>query len=194
MKYLGLDVSSTTIGLSLIEENLGKLSLIKYEYYKPIKDNLFLSLHEVREYIIKIVKEWCPDECVIEDTLKFIGGGSTAQTIIKLSIYNRTCGLAVYETLGKDPILMNMQTARSIIKLPGYQGKLAKEDVPETVAKILNIKFPYVYKKNEKIADESYDIADSIAITLGYLGLKLAESKPKAPKRVKKKQLDKAPE
>jgi len=184
MKYIGLDISSTTIGLSLInlDEN-NKVSLLKYDYYKPIKDDLFLSLHKTREYIINKIKEWEPDEAVIENNLMFIGNKSSANTIILLAIYNKTCGLACYETLGKDPHLFNMQTARSLIKLKGYEGKLQKEDIPATVEKILGIPFPYVFKKNGKIADETFDIADSVAITLGYISSEILKSQPKVSKR-----------
>lgn len=175
---MGLDVSTTTIGSSLIGSENGKFSLLEYDYYKPIKNDLFLSLHEVREHIIDRINNYKPDIIVIEDILKFLAGKSRSETIINLAIYNRTCGLACYEITGKDPVLLNVQTARSIIKPKEYKGKLEKQDVPAVIEKIFNIDFPYIYKKNKKIADESYDMGDSMCVALAYAGMQEVKKSP----------------
>lgn len=170
MRYLGLDVSSTTIGISLIEYKNKKFSLIECEYYKPSKkDSLFESLHKTKEHLIKILKDYKPDVVVIEDIAEhFQQNQSSSKTIVKLATYNRTVGLTVYEELKKEPVMINVNTARSIIRPKGYRGRLAKEDVPEVVAAILGCEFPWQFKKNGKIADESYDMADSLAVALAH--------------------------
>lgn len=165
---MGWDISSTTIGLSLIEVYKGSFSLKKYELYKPNKKvDLFESLKQTRDFVIKKVKEWRPDEVVIEEIAEHItGSGSTSKTIVKLATYNRTVGLAVYEALQKAPVMLNVNTARSLLRPKGYKGRLIKEDVPKVVAAIMKCDFPWKYKKNGKIADESYDIADAMAVAL----------------------------
>lgn len=175
MRILGLDISSTTIGIGLVEEKNKKFSLIHQEYYKPSKGNLFESLYNVRIKIQNILTEHKPDEVVLEDIAEFFPNKSTSKTIIKLAVYNRTVGLVVYEYLKKEPELMNVNTVRAIIKPKGYRGKLAKEDVPEVVAAVLKTKFPWVLKKNDKIAVESYDVADAIAVALAFGALRLVK-------------------
>lgn len=168
--YLGLDISSSTIGLALIErkEN-NKFCLLHKEYYKPSKkDTLFETLSKTKKFISDKVKELKPDKVIIEDISEYMGGKSTSKTIIKLAVFNRTVGLTIYEECGIMPELINVNTVRSIIRPKGYKGRLAKEDVPDVVAAILKIEYDYIYKKTGKIADESYDIADAIAVALAY--------------------------
>lgn len=181
---MGLDISSSCIGLSLIKEENNKLHLINVESYKPPKDcNLFQSLLETKEFIKNKVNEWNPDNVVIEDIAQhFAGGASSAKTIIKLAIYNRTVGLAVYEATNKVPELLNVNTVRSIIRPKNISGKLPKEDVPEVVAAILNTEFPYIYNKKGKIDTESYDIADSLAVAVAYAALQIANKQKKVKK------------
>lgn len=169
MRYVGLDVSTTTIGISLLEDN----KLISVEYYKPPKEgSTFARLIETRNYVINKVRELKPDQIIVEDIAKFMQGHSNAETILTLAIVNRTICLAIYEQLKIEPILMNVNTVRSIIRPKDYVGKLIKEDVPMAIEKALGIKFPYVYsksRKGDKIAVESYDMADSIAVVLAYI-------------------------
>ena len=40
--------------------------------------------------------------------------------------------------------------------------------MPELVSNHLGITFPYKYNKNGKIKDESYDMADGVAVALYY--------------------------
>ena len=56
---------------------------------------------------------------------------------------------------------------RHAIKLSKVLPK--KEEIPELVAKILNIKFPYVFNKKQKQIIENQDMADSIALILAYI-------------------------
>ena len=85
-----------------------------------------------------------------------------------LAVFNRTISLALFEEFGKELVLMNVNTVRSIIKPPGYKGRLVKEDVPMALEKHFGIKFPFYYKKTGKIMTESYDVADAIAVATAY--------------------------
>jgi Holliday junction resolvasome RuvABC endonuclease subunit len=170
MRILGLDASSRTIGYSIIEynEKTDKTKLLKCSFVKPPKDgNLFERLKRTQDMIISILEEYKPDTIAIEDIAKFMAGASTANTIITLATFNRAVGLACYNFLGKPPLLFNVLKIRHGIKINKVFPK--KEDIPELVAKHLKIKFPYIYKTNkrtkiEKIAEESYDAADSCAV------------------------------
>jgi hypothetical protein len=169
MKVMGLDVSSTTIGLSIVSFQDGKFKLEHTEFFKPNKkyEDVFQTLFEVKEWIKSKIDEFKPDVVAVEDIAKhFAIGSSSANTVIVLAIYNRTIGLGIYEQTKKGPELWNVRSARALVKPKGYEGELKKEDVPEVLAYLFQQPFPYKYKKNGKIADESYDMSDSIVIAL----------------------------
>lgn len=188
-RIIGLDISSSTIGWALIEEQNNKFNSDGYGFYKPEKNiELFESLYKVREWVFEILDKTNPDDIVLEDISEHFSvagsekGRSTSKTIIKLAVYNRTVGLAVYEWLknnrnGKNPVLINVNTVRSLIKPKGYRGRLSKEDVPEVVSSILKINFPWEYKRTGKPKDENYDMADAIAVALAYRALQISGKK-----------------
>ena len=171
---MGLDASTSTIGLTILKYQDGYLSLDHIEYYKPPKKgNLFEKLAAVRQYIIDKLIEFQPDYTALEDIILFIPGKSSAITITSLAQLNRTVGLAIYNQTGKPPELLDVNRIRRAIKLEKKQPK--KPQIPETIEKHLDIKFPYVYitrgKNKGKIAEESYDEADSCAVALAYYKL-----------------------
>lgn len=177
---LGLDISSTTIGWALVKEEGGQFSCDGYGYYKPDKKkDLFESLHDVRKWAQDLITSYNPDEVAIEDISEHFTNKSTSKTIIKLAVYNRTVGLAVYEWKEVAPSLMNVNTIRSLIKPKGYRGKLAKTDVPAVVSAIMKMPFPWKYKRNGNIADESYDMADAMAVALAHRAIQLASKNKK---------------
>jgi hypothetical protein len=178
MRVLGLDASSTTIGISLLStDSDSKIILEHQEFYKPPKEgSIFERLSTTKDFICKKIIELRPDEVAIEDIIQFMKGASGAKTIILLAIFNRTIGLACFDLLNKDPVLLSVMKIRHKLKFNKQFPK--KEDMPEIVAKHLNIDFPYYYvfdkngniKKNKtgdnKIMVESFDVADSIAAAL----------------------------
>jgi hypothetical protein len=185
MKILGLDASTTTIGVAVIETTTAGNKLIHSSYFKPSKEgHIFERLTEARQFVYDLIDQHKPDEVVIEDIIAFMAGGSTASTTLLLNVWNKTCGLAVFDKLGKPPQMINVLALRHALKENKIFPK--KEEMPELVAKKLGITFPYVYitkgKYKDNIAAESYDMADAIALALGYaikpeLGIKKAKKK-----------------
>ena len=174
-KILGLDISSTTIGWGLlsVNEETKEITYIDSGIYHPPEkqeDNLIERLYETRENIALLMSKYCPDEIVIEDILMFIANRSTANTVICLSVFNRAIGLLARDYLGKPPIYLSVNNIRAAIKT----GKTnpAKEEIPEIIAKHLNIKFPYFFisRGPNKNAPHitSYDRADGLAAALAY--------------------------
>lgn len=184
-RVMGLDASTSTIGLSIIDYEDGYVSLHHVEYFKPDKKGtIFERLSGVRKFITERLDKFKPDDVALEDIILFMKGHSTAKTISALSILNRTVGLAVYDA-GYTPHLLNIMSIRHKIK----DGKKlpAKAEIPELVAKILNIKFPYVLNKKKEMAVENEDMADSIAVALAFIkGAKRVEKKPKSASKKKK--------
>lgn len=189
-KILGWDVSSTTIGYCFLLWN-DETNEIKFEscnYLKPIKKgDIFERLDNTRKKVKAITENFKPDYIGVENIIEFMKGASGAKTIIMLALFNRTIGLVAYDYLGKSPELFNVMQIRHGLKFGTELPK--KEEMPELVAKHLGITFPYVYKKNKKIADESGDMADGVAVALYYAHVLSGKIvlKDKKPKKKKKK-------
>jgi len=177
MKILGLDVSSTTIGVALLDCNSKKATLVVGSYYKPPKGKrtIYERLSETKASVKKWVDGYQPDFIVIEDILLYMGGKkgrrkSNAQTITTLAIWNRMVGLTSFEASGKNPYLLSVEEIRKILKLDKHIPK--KEEMPELVAKHLGMDFPWVkyYNIKKKLANrkENFDIADAVAVALAF--------------------------
>jgi Holliday junction resolvasome RuvABC endonuclease subunit len=190
-KVLGLDASSTTIGICLLSYDDDNITLDHLSYYKPPKKgNLFERLSKVREFINESIDELEPDCVAIEDIVLFMSRQSTAKTVTTLAVLNRTVGLAVFDKTAQPPYLYNAMRIRHAIKQDGYLP--AKEDIPELVAEILDVEFPYVETKKGTLAAENGDMADAIACGLCHIymdreGRADALQLPKKKKKRKRK-------
>ena len=193
MLVLGLDASTSTIGIAVLDHDGTKPTLVHHEYFKPPKlDNFIETLHLTKLHILQVLISWQPDVVAIEEYIQFMKGSSGAKTIIPLAIINRTICLAIYEETKQFPVIMNVLAIRHAIK---FDKKLpAKEEIPDLVARHLNIDFPYIKKtikgnksRPEKIKniEENNDMADAMAVGLAYL-IK-GPPKPKKKKKAKKR-------
>lgn len=166
-KILGFDISSTCIGYSLLEIDSNQIKFISCSFLKPLKTGSIINrLADTRDKIKKIIEDTKPDHIVIEDIIQFMSGASTAKTIITLTSFNRMIGLLAYDFLKREPQYFSVMTIRHGIKLNKILPK--KEDIPELVAKHLQIIFPYQENKKGKLKPENFDMADSIAVALYY--------------------------
>lgn len=182
-RILGLDASTTTIGLSVVDYDDTNKILVQAEFYKPNKKVPILeSLAMVRAWIQEKVNQYKPDDVALEDIILFMKGKSNAKTITSLAVLNRTVGLAAFEALKKPITLYNVTKIRHAIK---PTKKLPpKEDIPELVAQILKISFPYILDKKGKITVENFDVADSIACSLAFI---VIEEKEEIKNKLKEK-------
>ena len=174
MRVLGFDASTSTIGISVIDwEDPNKPQLVFCNYFKPPKHgDIFYRLSCVRSFVFELLDKYQPDYVALEDIILFMKGKSSAKTVTSLAVLNRTVGLAIYNHFGKSPHLLNVRRIRSLLKLKSESP--SKEDMPELVSQHLGIPFPYKYitkgkNKNIKIATESYDMADGIAVSLAFI-------------------------
>lgn len=188
-RIMGLDVSSSTIGLSVVSYDNDKLEIEYMEHFKPPKKgNIFERLHKTSEYIASRVNELKPDEVALEDIVKFMKGKSTANTTTILSAFNRVVGMTVFDQLKKPPYLYDVNFIRKHIKITDKNPK--KEDIPDLIEKVFDIKYPYFLNRNKKRAVENFDIADSIAVALCYIRIEqqgLSHEPPPKPKKKRKK-------
>lgn len=168
MKVLGFDVSSQNIGWAVLEKTGNNFILLKYGVYQPPKKGtIFQRLLHTKKWLVDLLLLHKPSKIFIEDIIQFMGGGSTAKTIISLTSFNRLVGLTCLETCALDPTMMSVQTVRAKLKkLSKSPTRIAKADVAKTIEKILNINFPWIYKKNGVLAPSNADLADAIAVAI----------------------------
>lgn len=186
---MGLDASTSTIGISIIDyEDDYKPRLVYCEYYKPDKTNGMLEmLHLARTHILNLFVKYNVQEFVIEDYVRFMKGASSAGTVIPLAILNMTLRLAILD-LGIAPEALNVLKIRHTIKLTKILPK--KEEIPELVSQHLKIPYPWLYKINKRtklqvVMEESYDIADSMAVALAWAKLQVTPKKKSRPRAIK---------
>jgi len=198
---MGLDASSSTIGLSIIEEqNDGYLLFKHVEHYNPIKENTHIldTLKWVKEYIISKLKEFSPDEVIIEEYIKFMKGQSSSDSTISLAVLNRTVCLAIYEFTGKKPYILNVNSIRAIIKPKNYHlPRVPKEEILTVVCQILQIQWDWLVGKKGKILPQNFDRSDSlacaIALSKGLKSGKIKSDNGMKIKKPKKKSVKKSP-
>jgi hypothetical protein len=149
-------------------------------------------LVKAREHIINLFGKYKVEEFVIEDYIRFMKGASSAGTVIPLAILNMILRLAILD-LGITPEALNVLQIRHTLKLTKILPK--KEEIPELVAEHLGITYPWLYKinkrtKQQQILEESYDVADSMAVALAWAKIKTApkkKSRPQVTKGIKRK-------
>lgn len=191
-RIIGLDVSSTTIGICILDIIDNQLQLVKYDFYKPSKEGHILErLSKTKKFFTTLFKEYKPTHIAIEDIVSFMRNASTAQTVIVLASFNRMLGLLAYEHLKKMPQMFSVLAIRHGLKLTDQLP--AKEEMPMLVEQHLDIKFNYLYNRNNKLRPENFDMADAMAVALHYaftlLNEELTIKSPKRKTNVKKRSL-----
>jgi Holliday junction resolvasome RuvABC endonuclease subunit len=169
-KVLSLDVSSTTIGWSLISESEGLIKVIKHGHIKPPKSDLSLARRALKsQYLLKsLIKDLKPDSVAIEEYVtKFSKGRSTAKTIVVLSVFNEAMTMACIEELDKDPDRLSVLSIRSLISKTFDEKITSKEECFEFIKKIPS--FTVNLNKKNEIKKETYDEADAVAVGISSI-------------------------
>jgi hypothetical protein len=172
-KYcLGLDISTSIVGLSLFKENkMIKLFHIDLTKTKCIFEK---AMKFEKEYLENINSNIVIEKIYIEDTLQsFARGLSSAKTLMQLSRFNGITSNIVFKLSGIKPVYINVNTARKSlgIKIDKNSSKDKKEQIMEWVdgdmggynwpTKIISRGVNKGLVKYEKFC---YDIADAYVI------------------------------
>ncbi len=202
---VGLDISTSCIGLCVLEHKTGKLvSLINYRYTGVAFDDIF-------DKVEHFSKTWQPDttwrikRIFVEDIAKkFSVGVSSANTIVILAKMNAMISYMVYLKTGLKPIYVNVRSARSVLQIKidtKDKTKTTKQKVFEIVH-ARNPNFPWVThlakagKEKGKIVFDgcNEDMADAFVTVSGgqHMGLTIesvaaAAKVAQAAKTAKKK-------
>ena len=165
---LGLDVSTSCIGISIFDENAKLMAL---SYIKLKGDNLFAKMDE----FVKFMEEneydsFKIENLAIEEPLKaFKGRFSNADTIQKLTAMNFMVSFWCYKNYGLVPTHWNVQTVRKLayptLVLPQKEENKKHKIWEKVMEREPQINWIYS-KRTHKLIDENYDMADAYSVGL----------------------------
>jgi hypothetical protein len=197
--YLGLDVSTKTIGISLFEEN-GKLILlthvtpkIKLDGLSPM-ESLIKKVEVFENEFLEKYADSNVTKVIIEEPLLQSNNVNTVATLLR---FNGMICRSVYETLNVVPEFISSYDARKYafpelmaIRSVDKDGKILNEKElkkktpvlfgghPKNVDKKLVIwekvadrepQIIWLYDKHQNLKKENFDMTDSYAATLGFM-------------------------
>tara|TARA_B100001094_G_scaffold315861_1_gene356375 strand:+ start:164 stop:727 length:564 start_codon:yes stop_codon:yes gene_type:complete len=170
--FLGLDISTSTIGLCIVEKNK-KVEFINFLDLSKDK-TLFSKAERFKQNLIEIKKSYRVKEIAIEENLQaFRPGLSSAKTIVSLARFNGVCTYISSEVFGITPKFMNVNAARKLvgIKVNRKSDKNTKEQILDFVreedpslAWPTKIMTRGPRKGNVVLVKECYDMADAYVI------------------------------
>tara|TARA_S200000501_G_scaffold48545_1_gene39061 strand:+ start:2800 stop:3369 length:570 start_codon:yes stop_codon:yes gene_type:complete len=174
IKYLGLDISTSIIGICFLDNNYNLVNLQAINL-KKIKCMFQKSLI-VKNELSKIKSNYNISENLevsIEEAFQsFSKGFSSAKTLSQLNRFNGIVSYLTYEAFGKTPEYINVNSARKNldIKIDRKSDKNTKEQIFEWVQKEIDFDWPTKTLKsgpNKGLVknDEScYDMSDAYVI------------------------------
>tara|TARA_Y100000592_G_C5342074_1_gene254715 strand:- start:173 stop:739 length:567 start_codon:yes stop_codon:yes gene_type:complete len=174
--YLGLDISTSIIGITVLNEDFSKY-LFDYIDLTKIK-SYFKKADIVRDKLKEIKDQYSIDYIGIEENLQaFRPGLSSAKTLMQLSRFNGVVSQISYELFNLEPLYINVNSARTNLQIKiNKKLKLnTKEQVFEWVSNDFikeNIEFEWPTKILKSGPNKGrvkynkccYDISDSYVI------------------------------
>tara|TARA_R110000824_G_scaffold107564_4_gene253935 strand:+ start:834 stop:1358 length:525 start_codon:yes stop_codon:yes gene_type:complete len=165
---LGLDISTSITGVTVLDEN-GKTLCCKAWDLRKYK-NFFEKTKETQRKLRELKTAYPDIESVyIEQSLQsFRPGFSSAKTLLTLARFNGIVSWLVYEMFYIEPGYIGASTARKLYGIKVPRGQKAKKVVLEFL--LDNEEgFEIEYTKYGNPKPESYDRADSLVIArAGY--------------------------
>lgn len=163
----GFDLSTTTIGYTILN-NDGSYHDISFIDLSKI-DNFYKKVDIFRNFLYKIIKDYG-----IDDNLYFVETPLLAhsltmlKTIGVLQRFNACCCYSIYEILLKEPTLINVISARSLLKIKVPKGLPKKDRKPFVWQSVKNLGIipsdKWLYKKTGKPQEKNFDMADAFII------------------------------
>lgn len=165
---LGLDISTSITGATLVNEN-GEVVFIEAVDTRKYK-NFFEKAEKVKSFLTNISEKYKVEEVYIEQSLQsFRSGFSSAKTLSTLSRFNGVVSWMCYSLWSIEPDYLAATSARKLcgIKIP--KGEKAK---PVVLQYVLDNEptFMVEYTKHGNPKPDSFDRADSWVIAkAGFL-------------------------
>jgi len=166
---LGLDISTTVVGISIFDENykLHEISYLKFGKERT----LFQKLNDFIEHFQKYSELEFTSIAIEEPLKKFAGKFSNADTIQRLTQMNSMISGYLYIKLNMEPKYYNVQSARKKafpnLEIPkSHPNK--KYLIWEAVMKAeptLN----WIYGRTGKLVDENFDMCDAYVVGMAHI-------------------------
>jgi len=160
---LGLDISTSKIGIALIddEKELLHSNLIKYK--------ATMSLEEKAEHFMIVMDQYKQKGnikyvYVEQPFIAFSGGKTTAHTMAKLQRFNGMCCYGLYCLYGFAPTLIQSNKARGLCGIKIKRGEKAKEKVIEWVSETYPDSFDYELTRYGNPKPGTDDMADAVVV------------------------------
>jgi Holliday junction resolvasome RuvABC endonuclease subunit len=168
---LGLDVSTSKIGLSIMDYNNNLIScqVIKLNS----KDSLFKRCIELENILSKINginyinnnnKLYIKEVFIESPFMMFSGGKTTAMTMAKLQRFNGMVSYMVRREIGIEPVMIAANKARGLVGLKLKRGDNTKLKVIEWVQNEYPKDFIVEYTRHGNPKPGTDDKADSVVI------------------------------
>jgi hypothetical protein len=159
---LGLDISSSIIGYTILDENgqMLECECIRLEKFK----DFFIKVKNVKNKLLELSKKFEIEYVYIEESLQaFTAGKSSAMTIQALSKINGTVSWLCYEIFDVTPEYVSAGTARKFCKIKVPKGEKAK---PVVLAFVVDNEpqFALEFTVKGNPVPGSFDKADSYVI------------------------------
>jgi len=165
---LGLDISSSTIGYSLLDEQSGEISRYGFVDIRKTEKDLFEKVHN----FFFMLDDLKFDKVCIEESLSsFSFGKTTTNTIILLAKINAMISYIIFDKFKIKPEYINVSHARKLIgltikkkskKFPGIKIPDTKDQVFEFINKSND--FIWFYNKKDSLDNRCLDASDAIVI------------------------------
>lgn len=167
---LGLDVSTSVIGICLLDPNSGRrLQSLEFLNLKREK-NLFAKAIDFKDHISKYKALNVKEIAIEEPLVMYKPGASRAQILSKLSMFNGMVSVICYMVFGIEPVYYNVNTARkrAFPDLKFARGEDRKMVVWAKVAETFpNVEWLYG-PKSGKLVKTNFDMADAAVIALAH--------------------------
>lgn len=160
---LGLDVSTSRIGISVIDYNS---NLHRSEFVKlNSKDDLETRCDNVKSYLKAKLSEYSLKEIFIESPfMMFSGGKTTAMTMAKLQRFNGMVCYMVRDLYGISATSIAANKARGLVGLKIKRGENTKLKVIEWVKSEYPNNFIVELTRHGNPKPGTDDMADSVVI------------------------------
>ena len=167
MKTLGLDISSSKIGIALLDnENVIISDVLKFKSNQSLEERAAQFERRMREidthYVIY-------DVYVEQPAIMFRGGKTTAFTMATLQRFNGMCCYVLSQIFEMDASLVNPNSARSIlgIKVPRkVASKEKKKAIIENISERFGDQFQYNLTRQGNPQPGTDDRADALVVAL----------------------------
>jgi len=167
MKILGLDISSSKIGIALLDDEQIIISdVLKFKSSQSLEERAALFERRMRAIDTHHVVF---DVYVEQPAIMFRGGKTTAFTMATLQRFNGMCCYALSQIFEMEASLINPNSARSVlgIKVPRkVPSKEKKKAIIENISDRFGDQFQYNLTKHGNPQPGTDDRADALVVAL----------------------------